>query len=706
MDFSDDFERPDGAPGAPWTFAGSGTWAIVSGKLVHTAGAGIDAAVVDVGEADVNVITPLFGAQTGQFVRYIDLNNTLMVVAGTGPVFDGLWKIVAGVASRIMATAAILGNALLEVLCVGDTVRIASNDVVFGTHTMTGPEAAQFTTPTKFGLRAFSNLQQAHESIDILRYIGNVETYPADVDIDTAVSGFGLNVGSAAFSRWAYDLAKRQGATEIRFPFGWEFAEDVDNPGTYPGTQLPIVAEALGWCAELGLKPLLIAQYGPPRSVVMTVHVDGDHPIGSTSLTVLEDVSGIDFQFGRDFIGGIGVGIGKPAYYGGVIAAIPSAHVIELGAATVDIPGPGGPILDGTAFTINRLLYSAIATDSGLDPSAVAFANYAHALAVAIATHCPEGGAVELWNEPPWANDGWDMLAQFFDTPSDYGVAEWDQLLSPILQAVAGMEWPENIEVYNSATNKSGQATSALNVLPKADLVPIVADTYHPYDVEPEVYWWGRGPTCVGTNWGPGYRNLLGTASFAAGAKQEDEAGFRRRVTECGYGGIHPDPDWELGMISYSIRKIVGAWSMGYEMVNFFSMVDAPYPMVDADTQLPYPSLVRLGQFMRFLRTVAADVGDYTLPTIRFYEGTLPLFRVNVGPVLVCWQRSPAGAAPTYKPQWPAVEKVTITDVPGSELRVLNTTRRVHESVNVGPDDEHTLYFGAEPLVVTWRTVG
>ena len=79
---------------------------------------------------------------------------------------------------------------------------------------------------------------------------------------------------------------------------------------------------------------------------------------------------------------------------------------------------------------------------------------------------------------------------------------------------------------------------------------------------------------------------------------------------------------------------------------------------------------------------------------------------MNIGPVLVCWQRSPAGAAPTYKPQWPAIEMVRITDVPGSALRVLNTTRRVHESANVGPDDEHTLYFGAEPLVVTWRDLG
>ena len=693
MDFSDDFERPDGAPGAPWTFAGSGTWAIVDGRLVHTAGAGLDAAVVDVGEADVHVITPLSGANTGQFVRYIDIDNTLMVVAGTGPTADGLWKIVSGVATRIMPTVAIVGNALLEVLCVDDTVRIASNDVVLGTHTMSAPEAAQFGTPTKFGVRAFSNQQQAHPSFDVLRYIGNVETYPADVDIDTAVAGFGINLGSQAFDRWAYDTAKAYGATEIRWQFGWEFAETAE--GVYGGIALPSVAKALGWCAELDLKPLIVAGFGPPRTAIQTVHVDGEHPIGSTSLTVAEDVT-ITVELGRHFIGAPGLGLGKAAYYGGVITDIPSANVVELGAATV------GVIEDGQALSINRLMYPAIATDSGTDPSAVAFANYAHALALAIAEHCPGGGAVELWNESPWFNDRWDALAGFFDDPAAFGVAEWEQLLSPILKAVAGMDWPENVEVYSGSAHKSG-TQSALNVASPAELAPIVADVHHLYDVEPEAYFWGRGPTCVGTNWGPGYRNLVGTSNFAGGAKLGDEEGFRRRISECGYGGTHPDPDWYEGMKSYSNRKIVGAWSMGYEMVTFYSLVDAPYPMVDPDTHEPYPSLVRLGQLMRFLRTVADDPGSYTLPTIRFYEGALPLFRVNIGPVLVCWQRTPAGAAPTYKPLWPAVEKVRITEEAGSELRVLNTVRRVHESDNDGTAGERTLYFGAEPLIVTWK---
>lgn len=694
MDFSDDFERPNGAPGSPWTFAGAGTWAIVAGKLVHTAGVGLDAAVVDVGESDVNVITPLFGANTGQFLRYIDLNNTLMVVAGNGPTSDGLWKIVAGVSTRIMATVAILGNATLEVLCVGDTVRITSNDVVLGTHTMSVPEAAQFTTPTKFGLRAFSGQQQAHESFAVSRYIGNVETYPADVDLDVAVNGFGINLTSAAFARWAYDAAQAHGATEIRWTFGWEFCETA--PGVYGGTEVPAVVAAMQWCAELGLKPLLVASFGPPRAALQTVHVNGSHPIGSTSLTFDEDLN-FDLELGRDFIGAPGLGLGKAAYYGAVIADMPSANVVELGAATT------GVIADGTALTINRLMYPAIATDSGTDPSAVAYANYAHALAELIADHCPAGGAVELWNEPVWNNDRWDQLANFFDDPTAWSVAEWDQLLSPIIKAVAGMDWPAGVDVYSSGNNKTGQM-SALLVLDKAALVPIVADTYHPYDVEPEAYWWGRGPTCTGTNWGPGYKNVVGSSSFAAGALVGDAAGgFGRRISECGYGGTHGDTDWLEGLKSYAIRKLVGAWSMGFEMVNFYSLIDAPYALADPVTHEPYPALVRLGQLMRFLRNVQADADAYTLPTIRFYDGALPLFRVNIGPVLVCWQRTAAGAAPTYKPQWPVPDHVRFADEPGGQLRVLNTVRRLHESVNAGEAGEHTLYFGAEPLVVTWK---
>lgn len=705
MDFSDDFAG-DGPLEAPYETTGTGTWNQEGGQLVHTSGAGLDAAVVDVEEGDVNVITPLFGAQTGQFLRYIDLDNTLMVVAGTGPVSDGLWKIVEGAAERVMATDAILGNANLESLCVGDTIRVTSNDVIFGEYELTGPEAALFGTtapggpPTKFGIRAFGDFDQAHESLTISRYIGNVETYPADVDIDVAVNGFGINLASKAFDRQAYETAKRYGAEWIRWPFGWEFAEDIDNPGFYPGTQLPIVADALGWCAELGLKPMLIAQYGPPRSVVATVHVDGSHPIGSTSLTVVEDVSEVDFEFGCHFIGAPGMGLGKAAYYGGIVADIPSTHVVELGAATT------GVIAAGTELTINRLLYSAIATDSGTDPSAVAFANYSHALALAIAEHCPAGGAVELYNEPPWHNDYFDQLSQFFDNPAAWGVAEWDQPLSPIIKAVAGMDWPANVVVLSSGTNKSGQGASALNVASKEALAPIVGDSMHPYNVWPPVQWWGQGPTCVGTNWGTGHRNLLGTSSFAAAALQGDAVGFERWITECGYGGEPPTEAWVDGILAYSIQMIAGSLAMGYKAVIFYSLADAPYAMADPVTLAPHPSLVRIGQFMRYLRTVAADVGDYTLPTIRFYEGTLPLFRVNIGPVLVCWQRAPSGEAPNYDPEFPTVESVRIADVPGAELRVLNSVHRAHESVNVGPDDEHTLYFGAEPLVVTWRAVG
>jgi hypothetical protein len=701
MDFFDEFDGPNGplnGPiGSPWLLGGAGTWMIVDGKVVHTSGGGSDAAVVDVGEANVNVITPLSGANVGQFIRYIDINNSLIVVAGTGSV-DGLWKIVSGVSTRILPTVAILGNAFLEVLCVDDTIRIAANDVVLGTYTMTAPEAAQFTTPTKFGLRAFGAQNQSFDYISINRYIGNVELYPSDVNLDTAISSFGINLGSQAFSRWAYELAVQQGVTEIRWQFGWEFAEpDVDSPGVYSGVSLPIVTKALKWCTELKLRPLIVAGYGPARKKVMDVHINGEHPVGSTILSVDEDLSGFDLDFGSHFVGSVGVGLGKASYYGGVIVNV-STNTIELGAATTGI------ISDGTIFPINKLMYGAISTDSGTDTSAVAFANYAHALAMAISENCPDGGAIELWNEPPWNGDSWDELSRFFDNPAAHGVAQWGVLLSPITKAVAGMTWPENVEVYSSANNKTG-GHSALNVLSKEELFPIVADTYHPYDIEPEVYWWGRGPTCVGTNFGLGYRNVIGTSSFAAGAKLGDSVGFRRRITECGYGGVHSDPDWIEGMKSYSIRKIIGALSMGFEMINFYSLTDAPYPMSDPTTHQSYLSLLRIGQFLRFLKSVNENINEYTLPSIRYYDGDLPLFRVNIGPILACWQRSSAGAAPTYKPQWPPLKKLQITEVPGKELLIFNTVRRVHESINSDPSGEKVLYVGAEPLILTWRNV-
>lgn len=698
MNFSDDFERANGAPGAPWTFFGGGTWEIVDGKLVHVTGSVLDAAIIDVEEPDVYVYTPLFGAQTGQFVRFIDINNTLMVVAGTG-VADGLWKIVDGVSTLLALTDAILGNARLETLCVGDTIRISSNDTIFAEYTLTAPEAALFTAPTKFGIRAYGEFSQAHESIDISRYIGNVETFPADVDINTAVNGFGINVGGEVFSRWGYDAAKRHGATEIRWQFGWIYAEDYDEPGTYPGMDLEIITDALVRASNRGLKPLVVAAYGPPFRAVQTVHVDGLHPIGSTSLTVTEDISDIVLEVGFHFIGAPGLGLGKASFYGGIITEFSSEHVIELGAATIGI------IEDGTPLIINRLLYSSVAIDHAADPSAIAYANYVYALALIIEKHCPDGGAIELWNEPPWPNDFWDQRSRFYDDPEAAGVATWIYELSPLIRAVAALQnWPETVEVYSSGTTKSG-GQSALNVLPKEELGPIVADELHPYAIVPETHWWGKGPSCTGVAWGIGYKCLFGSSSAPAMAVVGDPVGFRRRISECGFGGIHDDPNWYEAMKSYSIRQLVGAWSMGFEMVTFYSLADGNnLDMASLETHEPYPSLVRIGQLIRFLSSIQDNISDYTLPIIHFYEGDLPLFRVNIGPVLVFWQRASADGPPFYTPHWPDLAKVHIVEEPDSDLLVFNTTRRVHESVNVSSIGVKTLYIGAEPLVLTWKS--
>lgn len=696
-EFSDDFDRPDGALGAPWTTAGAGTIAVVANQAKHTAGAATDFATVDAGRNNVHVTATCGGSNGGLALRYIDANNTLMVVTGTGS-FDGLWKIVAGAAARIGPTAAILGGSRVTVTCIDDFVRVIDDGVTRLEYTLTAPEAAQFTTPTKFGLRCFASLAQTWDDFELAYYRGNIETYPADVPLSTAVNGFGLNLGSVFLQRWAYDCAKAHGATEVRIPIGWEFVEDFDNPGDY--SAMAALDEPLQWCAELGLRPLLVAQqYGPPYRAVATVHVNGDHPVGSTTLTVDEDLSGLDFDLGYIFVGGPNSGLGKVSYHGGIVTAI-DGSTISLGAATVERPVDGA-IPDGTELAINRLLYPPVATDSGSDPSAIAYANFARALALKIAQWCPSG-VVEAGNEPEWHFGRHDQMSRYFDDPAAHGVATWPNLMSPQIKAIAAApDWPPEVHVVNSGTHKTG-AHSALNVLPVGQLGPIEADAVHPYWPWDATFWWGEGPTCEGLFFGPGYQNVIGNSNFAQAAKQGDEAGFRRVITETGYGGTHPNPAWLEALKSYLVRHVVGAWSMGYDCVNVYSLADAPYPLVDEDRD-PYPALARIGQLLRFLRTIHQDEENYVLPSIEHYDGELPLWRVNVGPALVCWQRSPMGAPEDdYEPSWPTPVGLRLVDVPDADLLVLNTVRRAHETAS-GPGAERRLLIGAEPLVVTWR---
>lgn len=157
----DTFNRADGALGTSesghtWEVL-SGTWAIASNQATSTDGVFDTAAVIDPGEADVDVrawMNYSGASRTGLVVRGIDSSNFLFV-ARRDTDFRIL-KLDAGsstqlAAASVTATAADKGH-LVRVRCVGNQIDAYLDDVRVTRHTLTGGDATKYGAATKVGL--------------------------------------------------------------------------------------------------------------------------------------------------------------------------------------------------------------------------------------------------------------------------------------------------------------------------------------------------------------------------------------------------------------------------------------------------------------------------------------------------------------------------------------------------------------------------
>ena len=88
-----------------------------------------------------------------------------------------------------------------------------------------------------------------------------------------------------------------------------------------------------------------------------------------------------------------------------------SAHATVTLASGLSQSLPGSTT---TEYVINEYLYPPPASFSPTDPSVLAYAKYAEFLASKISASGLTG-EVEIWNEPPWADDPWDDRYDFYD---------------------------------------------------------------------------------------------------------------------------------------------------------------------------------------------------------------------------------------------------------------------------------------------------
>lgn len=374
---------------------------------------------------------------------------------------------------------------------------------------------------------------------------------------------------------------------------------------------------------------------------------------------------------------------GKPAYYGSIVHGV-AGNVVELGAATV------GEIPAGTLISVNRLLYPSV--DALVGSASVArYADYVEAMAEVMAGYLLPGARIEVWNEPPWTNDSWDNRSRFHDDPVGKGIATWVYTVQPLVLELVERTMPAGVELVNGGPHKSG-GHGMLRYVSAADSAAsdFVADAAHPYGAFPEVNWWNVAGD--GLSWGPGFVNLVGSSNMAFNAKVHKDnptSGLELVVSETGTYSFDED-----AKRAYDVRHLVGAWTMKYRMVNFYSLADTPgLAMMDGVTKVRRPAWDDLRRLMRVLQMIERDEDRYELPEIEAWLGEewrLSVF--SFGPAMVVYQRT---IPPTSTPVWPRPAELRIADGPG-ELLALGLNDRGHQA-RAG----RKLFVGAKPMVIT-----
>ncbi|MFC6644168.1 hypothetical protein ACFQBQ_00885 [Granulicella cerasi] len=358
--------------------------------------------------------------------------------------------------------------------------------------------------------------------------------------------------------------------------------------------------------------------------------------------------------------------LGRNSYAGSFITAVnTTTGTITISAVTsVAIPA-------GTLLTVNQLLYPSVKTASATDPSIAAYAgpataSYGGYVGFLAQTMKDYGltGRVEIWNEPTWAHDPWDMRQHFYDAniPSDVSQALDQSGFATALEAQAP---PDGIRYEWGYTHKSGfnsllgsrnptltQAAASLN---------LNSESFHPYGNDPEDGGWNNDCLAAGTNWGLCYLdgndpaanfkaavqlNILHKASYGWGIDQG--------ITETG-----TSTGDQNAKARFIMREFPMYMALGMKWIDFFQLATPQpgYGFVDSSTT-PGTVLQPYLAIKGFMSDVAAISGSASptftaanLPTVASYTGYYNLSSMKVtgstsatvgsnSQMFIAWQRS------------------------------------------------------------------
>lgn len=354
-----------------------------------------------------------------------------------------------------------------------------------------------------------------------------------------------------------------------------------------------------------------------------------------------------------------------------------------------------GQVVDSVMiYSIQEVLYPSAASENPSDPSVQAYGNYVSFLAQDMAAHSLQGD-IEIWNEPPWANDPWDFRAGLYDNGMYPGPAE-NGANYGFVANLQNRIFPEGITATWNGTSGNGAGSLLASGLERFSGVElfqpskiVTKESFHPYGNEPEQVMWD--PDCLRSTAAatkPPYNNPFAngmncylpgeptSANFMFAVQLDltrklidPTFGITHSVTETGI--LPPKPGLRIPQARFVLRQFLGFEAEGVTPVEFYKLYDAgnhedpSFSFVEENgetgTYLPNASFTALSGLMADIKAISAGppegASNSRLGKIITYSGTYPLSVVQIvgsrpgasmaSDFIAVWQRSYTSCSPT-----------------------------------------------------------
>ena len=494
-------------------------------------------------------------------------------------------------------------------------------------------------------------------------------------------SGLGFNLQPT--QEWQWQAAAAAGATHARFQCSWSTVEQQtappeNEPAATRYVQDPNCTTGFAFAKKYGIHPTVVAAFGPPNHPILTVTVPQGAPVGATTFEVEyaqgfggETIANLKFPY--DYICPINSSTNtcssqfssRHSYQGTLIASVTPvdgthAQVTLASALTEALPAGTTPYL------VNEILYPSTATESATDPSVVAYGDYVQFLATNMAA-AGVTGDVEIWNEPPWANDPWDYRANLYDpgmytgsaqSSSNYGfaanlmtrtfpsgiTATWNgtsgsgeySLLGPRMLEYSGEVLTEPSTVFGSESFHpyGGQNSNPEEMMfVTSCLQGTAAATSYPAD-DP----FSNGVNC----YIPGMSDVANLMIAVDWDMQQKlinpKYGLGHEITETNV--MPPQTGMDLQQAKGVMRQFLGFEADGITPVEFFELYGASSPTLSFVEQVgtsssytPNADYTALSDFMADIAPIsnppAAAYSAANMPSVESYTGTYALGTAN-----------------------------------------------------------------------------